>query len=332
MTCFSIQKSLRFLAIPALIPVLLALLALPAPAFANNDEIKKRMRDHKERIEEQEDLDEKKALKTDAPIVIELFTTVDCSACVFADRMLYDAMQNKNVVALSCKIDDTSDLFSDETRTAKPAGRMDPCLFRLWTYQSAGARERGDMSLPRVIFGGRKQLNSNNLTLFKASLNREGFAMVNKTQEVFSRWKDDDTITIHLPQDPSFVKGKINASVWIARYKDMEVVKVEQGINKGRVLRFSNVMQDIRHVGKWHGAARSFDVDVPKPAGGRARGGYAVLVQEMMGEPVLAAGKLKDYPHPEDVKREKAAKAARAAKNLQQDTRTAPAPIPPKTP
>jgi len=74
-------------------------------------------------------------------------------------------------------------------------------------------------------------------------------------------------------------------------------------MNKGRVLRFSNIIQNSKHIGKWHQQMRVLDIDVEPPQGGKDRGGYVVLIQEMMGEPILAAGKLVDYPHPNDIKK-----------------------------
>jgi hypothetical protein len=126
----------------------------------------------------------------------------------------------------------------------------------------------------------------------------------NRALEVYMQWKDKDTITIGLPQHPrASAKNKISGSVWLIRYKDMEVQKIDVGQNAGRVLRFSNIIQSIRHIAKWHGTVRSLDIDVDPPKGGKDRGGYVILVQEMMGEPVQAAGKLEDYAMPNDLKK-----------------------------
>ena len=47
---------------------------------------------------EEQALADEAAGKVDSPIVLELFTASDCSACIFADRILYDAMKDKNVI------------------------------------------------------------------------------------------------------------------------------------------------------------------------------------------------------------------------------------------
>lgn len=322
MTCFSIQKSLVF---SLLLAVFLGLPVLPALAQQTQpppEEV--------EKLRQMEAAEEAEASgRVDSPIVVELYTTADCTACVFADRILYDTMKNdKNVIALSCKIEDMSELYTKfeswrETKekrknqkAVKQTGPMDPCVFRLWTYLSSYSTNEINLRIPTFIFNGYDRAVGGEHGYYAMMLNKYHYASKNKTLEVFMRWKDKDTITIHLPADPKAQKTKRSASVWIVRYKDMAVEKVDKGMNKGRVLRFSNVIQDIKHIGKWHQQMRTIDVDVPAPQGGKERGGYAILVQETMGEPVLASGMLADYPHPNDIKAqaEAKAKAAEAAK------------------
>lgn len=333
MTCFSIQKSLLF---GLLLAAFFGIPALPAHA--------QETKPPPEEIEKLKQLEaaeaEEASGKVDSPIVVELFTTADCTACVFADRILYDTMKNdKNVIALSCKIEDMSELYTkfetwrgtkekrERQPTVKQSGPMDPCVFRLWTYLSAYSTNDVNLRIPTFIFNGYDRAIGGDPEYYTMMLNRYHYANKNKSLEVFMRWKDKDTITIHLPTDPKAGKTKRSASVWIVRYKDMAVEKVEKGMNKGRVLRFSNVIQDIKHIGKWHQQMRTLDIDVPAPQGGKERGGYAVLVQEMMGEPVLASGILADYPHPNDIKAQAEAKAkAEAAAKLREENRNMVAP------
>ncbi len=242
--------------------------------------------------------------KIDAPIVVELFTTTDCRSCVLADRLLYDSMKNKNVIALSCRTKDISNVEKIEGYKAegvasqKYDGPMDPCVFRQWAYKG-GRSNDVTISLPLFIMNGKEQINGTDTEYFSETLNNYQYAHNNKTIEIFMKWKDADTVSIHLPQDAK-ADGARSASLWLIRYKDIEIEKVNEGVNQGRVLRFSNVVQSSQHIGKWHKQTRIMDVDVPKPQGGKERGGYVVVAQTMMGEPVLAAGILVDYPHPND--------------------------------
>ncbi len=307
MTCFSILKSSLF-AVAAGFIISLAPFSASAQVQPPQEEVDKIIAEDKRKADEQEG-------KSDSPILLELFTTADCTACVFADRILYDTIKEKNVIALSCKITDLSELRSqdykqietneseEEEKAGTQQGPMDPCVFRLWSYRSSKSSNETKITIPTFIFNGLDKVGAEDTNYFLQSLNSFRYVSKNKTLEVFMRWKDKDTITIHLPEDPNAETTKVSASVWIIRYKDMMVEKVDKGMNKGRVLRFSNIIQDIKHIGKWHSKMRTIDVDVAPPQGGKEKGGYVVVVQEMMGEPVLAAGKLVDYPHPNDIKK-----------------------------
>jgi len=281
-----------------LVLALYALFALAAPAISAQEEppaeeIEKIKAEDKKRQDERDG-------KVDAPILVELFTTSDCSACVFADRMLYDTMNEENVIALSCHIKDLSELKNisgnERGEGAKEySGPMDECVFRQWSYRWGRQSSDVMLSIPTFIINGEEQVDGEDPTDYRKTLSTYHYARKNKAKDVFLQWKDTDTISVHLPQkDESEVIS--SASVWIIRYKDMAVEKIDKGINKGRVLRFSNIIQNIKHIGKWHGQTRMIDVDVEKPPGGKDRGGYVVVVQELMGEPLLAAGKLVDYP------------------------------------
>lgn len=323
MTCFSIQKYLRFLLVAALVS------GFPGPAPAQPEPPAEEVAKIKARDEARKMEREK---KTDAPIVVELFTASDCTACIFADRMLYDAMKDKQVIALSCHIQDFNQIAPEEEsadrrrRNDAPAefigggsadkGPMDPCVFRQWAYASNNRNEDVTVNIPTFYFNGAERVGGENLDYFNIMFNSYHYAYKNRTLEAMMRWKDKDTISVHLPQ--STARGdKPNASVWLARYKDMDVERMDEGMNKGRVLRFSNIIQNITHVGKWHGDLRTIDIDVAPPEGGKQHGGYVILVSEMLGDPFLAAGKLVDYPVATDLKdaAEKKARAKAASEN-----------------
>lgn len=292
MTCFSIQN-FSFSAAIACFLLAFAPLSVSAQTDAGTPET----------VEGQEE----ELAKSIGPIVLELFTTTDCSACALADRMLYDTMlKDKDIIALSCKVTDLSDatvegIADPRTVIKKQSGPMDPCILRQWAFRAG--RTDTNVTIPAFIFNGQELVRMHDMNYFMKILKAYHYKSRNKSLQAFLSWKDQDTITVHLPEDPNIEKNPRSASVWIVRYKDIVVEKVEEGINKGRVLRFSNVIQDTKHIGKWHGHMRSMDIDVPPPQGGKERGGYVILVQELMGSPVLAAGKLEDYPHPNDKKK-----------------------------
>lgn len=308
MTCFSIQNFLRISAL------FLAFAAVTAPPSRAQTEPPageiQRLKDEELKKQEEEDG------KVNSPIVLELFTGADCSACIFADRMLYDAQKDKQVIALSCRVKNSTSLAgssSEANKEGNTAGPMDPCVFRQWTYSASSASDV-TLRIPVFYFNGKESAKADGGSQFGERLNRYHYKSANKIQEALLRWKDKDTISIHLPQQLS-EGAQVNASVWLVRYKNMDVVRMDSGINAGRVLRFSNVIENITHVAKWHGNMRVVNVDVTPPQGGKQKGGYVVLVGEMLGTEYLAAGKLEDYPVAADIEEEakKRAKARAAA-------------------
>ncbi len=323
MTCFSIHKNFRLLLILLLIGITAG--GYYTSAYAGNNNAAQESEETDAPADEDAALEGsdgegadssvpkpgsaaalKELQRVDSPIVVELYTASDCTSCVFADRMLYDASQEKNVIALSCHITDLDsvDKKGNPQGSAKP-GPMDPCVFRQWTYsakQIMNNPEEVSMKVPTFIFNGDDRVGARDLDYFSAALNSYRYAPKNRTLEALVRWKDNDTLSIMLPEGVKKRKRSvINASVWLVRYRDMKVEKINDGVNKGRVLRFSNIIQDIKHIGKWHGAIRTMEIDVPPPQGGKDRGGYVVLVGEMLGERIMVAGKVNDYPMASDL-------------------------------
>ena len=260
------------------------------------------------------------------PVVLELFTASDCSACIFADRMLYDAMKHKNVVALSCHIKDFSDSGEDSGKP-KVESAEDPCSFRHWAFKSGRKSRDIKLVLPTFYFNAESETTGSNFVYFNTLL--KGYTTGSRSTVIRAAmtWKDGDTVSISLPEVQPEGDKPINASVWIVRYKEMSVEKMDTGVNKGRVLRFSNIVQSITHVAKWHGEKRTIETDVAVPLGGKERGGYIVLVAPYLGAQYLAAGQLKDYPVAADIKEEEIRKA-RAKANAQ--GRLEPVPVQPQ--
>lgn len=248
--------------------------------------------------------------RVDQPIVLELFTASDCSACVIADRLLYDATKaNKNVIGLSCHMKDLSNTGitgAMEGRGAdggkKAEGPMDPCVFRQWAYKASGRQRDVAINIPQFFINGEYAVGVESLPIFERAVEMYGYENRNNTLEIVVKWKDKDTLNISLPQAPESRWGQPTASVYLVRYKDMQVERIDSGVNQGKVLRFSNIIQDTKHIAKWRGNMRDFDVDVDPPLGGKERGGYVVIVQEVLGGPMLAAGRVADYAMPNDAK------------------------------
>jgi hypothetical protein len=117
------------------------------------------------------------------------------------------------------------------------------------------------------------------------------------------KWAAENAIHITLPNAPedNNYKKTDSFSVWLIRYRDYSIEKVQDGDGNPRVLRFTNVVEKAKHVGKWHGKSRTIEIEVPVPDEAKSkRGGYVVLVHEVNGSDIYAAGKLPDFKRQKD--------------------------------
>jgi hypothetical protein len=211
--------------------------------------------------------------------------------------MLYDAMKNENVIGLSCYIKDKANYDGEVNyRTLNPEtpGPIDACVFRQWTYLTGTRLLSSYLNTPEFVIAGNEKLSSGNLSLFEASIKEKTMGVYNKTLKVPMTWLDKNNLAIQLPYQEPDSGTTINASVWLIRYKDMMIEKVDNGPNAGKVLRFSNIIQNSQHIAKWYGNERTLKVKVNNSPNEEDRGGYVVLIQEMLGEKILAAGKISD--------------------------------------
>lgn len=239
----------------------------------------------------------KKENTTEAPIVVEIFSAPDCSACIFGDRILFDAVKDQQVIGLTCLVKDIDNIDTTNVRTQYDNNKpIDLCMLKLWSYERVTPGQNvTQISIPLFIVNGMTMVDTTQFQSFGNILEQFKLADSNTNLQTIMRWSGKGTITISLPQrlDPNPLSA---ASVWLIRYKNTHVEKMDHGVNKDRVLRFSNVIQYSQHIGKWYGEPRDIIANVPLPQGGAEAGGYAVIVKTMIDGKILAAGRLEDYP------------------------------------
>lgn len=225
-----------------------------------------------------------------SPIVVELFTATNCSACMPADRILYDISKMKNVIALGCHIN-----YWDEQTLGDPTG-LEECTYRQWAYRSSGMLAGTDVKIPHFMINGAYSVDRSHTRLFYNRLAQAKKSTVHKPGQIFMEWADEDTLRIHMPNANRKIDTRDSFSVWLIRYQDQTIQRVNDGQTKGRVLRFTNVVKGAKHIAKWHGKTRVIDVDVDKPpADVGERGGYVTIIHQVNGSEIIAAGKVDDY-------------------------------------
>lgn len=237
------------------------------------------------------------------PVVVELFTSTNCSACMPADRILYDISKTKNVIALGCHID-----YWDEKTLEDPTG-LEACTYRQWAYRSSGMLSGTNIRVPHFMLNGVYSVDNSKTRLFYNRLAYVRNSNINKPGLIEMDWKDEDTVSIRMPDSNRDIDKQDSFSVWLIRYQDYIIQKVDEGQTAGRVLRFSNVVRDAKHIAKWHGKERLIEVDVDKPKGGPERGGLVTIIHRINGSEIIAAGKLPDYKLPGDAEENRPAQS-----------------------
>ena len=222
------------------------------------------------------------------PLVVEMFTTPNCGACVPAERFMLDLAKQPDTIALSCVIENWESDVDD------PSG-LDPCFFRLWSYYNDQNND-SQIWVPNAVISGKNPMRARDLERVKQNITLERRDVINPTQRIFLQWDDPETLSINLPRAPRGFGENKTHSVYLIRYQAKDIRKIEGGKNDGRVFRYTNVVKDTDHVGVWYGEVRTIKVKVrPEPENPDEAGGYAVLTQDMAGQIISAAGQIADY-------------------------------------
>ena len=208
-------------------------------------------------------------------VVAELFTSQGCATCTAADALPADLAERKGVLALTFPVDYWDYLGWRDTY-AQPA---------FSDRQKAYARALGvrEVYTPQVVVDGVSQTgaaptgqsladSTDGLILKAARTQRSGPAIA------FLR---HDQVRVGAGPSP---RG--GAEVWLVRYQAGPAeVAVTSGENRGRTVRYRNVVRELERLGPWTGQAKVYDQ--PQASAGDLKS--AVLVQAKGGGPILAA-------------------------------------------
>ena len=212
--------------------------------------------------------------KAASPVVIELFTSQGCSSCPAADALFKDLATRSDVIALSMPVDYWDYLGWKDTLASPKFSKR----------QRAYAKLRGDGKVytPQIVVNGRQHVIGSAKAEIEAAvaLARAGSAVAALHATVA-----DATITIEMPRSTQPVD---DATIWLAVVQAVAKVEVRAGENRGHSLTYYNVVRDLVPLGMWSGAPatiRQHTATLSGSAGDR----YAVLLQQGIGGPILAA-------------------------------------------
>ena len=200
------------------------------------------------------------------PTVVELFTSQGCSSCPPANANLGTLSRRPGVLALSFGV-----TYWDRLGWKDSFARPD-YTDRQVSYEAPLGHD-GPFT-PQIVVDGRHDVVGNELGSIETLIAAADQA--GRPSVVLSNGRLD----IGTGKAPSG-----GADIWLVRYDPKTVeVAVRRGENSGRTLPHTNVVHDLRRIGRWDGRAMS--QAIPSAANGLRT---AVLVQVASGGQILAA-------------------------------------------
>lgn len=178
-------------------------------------------------------------------VVVELFTSQGCSACVAADKLLNQLADRPGVLALSFAVDYWDYLGWNDT-FAKPefSDRQKAYMKRLALR---------DLYTPQVIVEGKGQVAGAEPKKID-SLVRQAARDLDPAPPM--RFQRRLRVKIGAGRRP---EG--GADVWLVRYDpQVRKVAVKAGENRGQILPQRNVVRELVRLGSWTGRAKTYAI------------------------------------------------------------------------
>jgi hypothetical protein len=204
-----------------------------------------------------------------APVVVELFTSQGCNSCPPADAVLGELTREKGVLPLSFHVNywdrlgwpDTFGLQASTDRQEAYAERLG--LDGLYT--------------PQMVIGGRID-----------AVGSERRRVLAAIELLRSHREPGPAIRIADGRLELGASAQVPCHLWLMAFDRVHDVAIGRGENRGRTIRYQNVVRAILDLGTWDGRAAT----LPLPLDGLAaerRDAIAVLVQRQSDGAIVAA-------------------------------------------
>ena len=206
------------------------------------------------------------------PIVVELFTSQGCASCPPADVVLGELKSRQDVLPLSFHVTywdrlgwpDTFGLEASTTRQRSYADLLD----------------KGGLYTPQMVIGGRVDVVGSQRRRV-----REAIDLLATHREPGLPIAIEDSL-LRLGAGPS---GE--ATIWLFGIDREHDVWIYRGENRGRVIRYHNVVREVISLGPWSGDALEVALPLQRLAAD-GRDTAAVVVQRPRTGEILAAGQV----------------------------------------
>jgi len=177
--------------------------------------------------------------------VLELFTSQGCSSCPPADALLGKYAARKDVIALSLPVDYWDYLgWKDTLANPKFSAR-----------QKHYAKERGDgrVYTPQLVVNGLAHVVGSSAEAIDEAIATTAKQLSASRVPVKVRI-DDTRLIIETGDAPAGVPAQ-EATIWLAMVHREFEVKIERGENRGKAIKYINVVRDLNPIGMWSGKA-----------------------------------------------------------------------------
>lgn len=210
--------------------------------------------------------------------VLELYTSQGCSSCPPADALMKSYVARPDIIALSFPVDYWDYLgWKDTFGKSKFSER-----------QRTYGRQRGDGQIytPQMVVDGLAHtIGSNADEIDRAiALNASKFA---KSRVPVTMRADQGQLLIEAGNAPDGSDVK-DANIWLALIQAEAEIPVRAGENRGKTLKYYNVVRELTPIGMWSGKAMTIRLDrdtVSQPGAESC----AVLLQNKSGQIIGAA-------------------------------------------
>jgi hypothetical protein len=203
------------------------------------------------------------------PVLVELFTSQGCAACADANAYAAALASREDVLPLTFSVGYWDYLGWRDTFARPEFAERQKAYARRLTTRA--------VSTPQIVVDGRAQASGARTSAVERLID-QAHGVGRKAPRV--RFVGESRLEVGPGTAP---KG--GAEVWLVRYDPRgREVEVRTGQNRGRVVAYRNVVQDLTRLGVWRGAPRTYRLPAAKSDGLKT----AVVVQQSGGGRVLA--------------------------------------------
>lgn len=214
--------------------------------------------------------------KQPSPIIVELYTSRDCSSCPPADEIFSHLANNPNIIALSCPVS-----YWSQPWYGKDDLSQDFCDVRQHGYtKTLGTRS---VYTPQMIVNGVTEFVGSHPDELDAALKTQKDHITGK---ITLSAKEGGIIRMELPA--LHKDGYLSYRLWGFGYKKDWTENVKSGENKGKTIHYANIARTYHNMGSWMGDQAIFDLQKPDAD----VDGLIVFAQANGYGEIVAAGKI----------------------------------------